>query len=182
KAGALHTANGGYLMVDANDILTKPLAWEGLKRSLRDGEIKMESPYQGLGMISTRSLDPEPIPLDVKVIVTGNPMIYYLLYSLDPDFQELFKVKADFATQMDWAEDDLQQYAKFIGTICNEEGLNHFSPSGVAKVIEHSSRMVSDREKLSTNFGNVVDLITQSSYWAGKNGNHLVQGKDVTKA
>jgi lon-related putative ATP-dependent protease len=182
KPGALHKANGGYLMVDATDILTKPLAWEGLKRALRDKEIKIESLYQALGAISTRTLDPEPIPLQVKVIVTGNPMIYYLLYNMDADFKELFKVKADFATQMDWEADDLQQYAQFIGSVCDEEGLNHFAPTGVAKVIEQSARMVAHSKKLSTNFGNVVDLITQASYWAGKNGHDLVQADDVRKA
>ncbi len=182
KAGALHRANGGYLMVEAREILTKPLAWEGLKRALKDNEIKIESLYQALGAISTRTLEPEPIPLDIKVVVTGNPMIYYLLYNLDEDFRELFKVKADFGLQMDWTDEALQQYAQFIGTIVDEEELTHFSPSGTARLIEESARLVSDKEKLATKFGDIVDLIREASYWANQNGNDLVQAEDVKKA
>ena len=182
KSGALHRANGGYLIVDARDILTKPLAWEGLKRALKDREIRIESIYESLGAISTRSLDPEPIPLSLKVIVTGDPTVYYLLYSLDEDIRELFKVRADFSSQMDWTEDALQQYARFIGTVCKQENLLPFAPSGVAKLIEQSSRMVSHQKKLATTFRNIVDLIHQSSYWAGKNGNQYVQAQDVKRA
>jgi lon-related putative ATP-dependent protease len=182
KAGALHRANGGYLMVDASDILTKPLAWEGLKRSLRDKEIKIESLYQAMGAISTRTLEPEPIPLEIKVVVIGNPLIYYLLYNLDEDFRELFKVKADFGQQMDWTDEALNQYAQFIGSIAAEENLRHFSPSGVAKVVEQSSRMAGDQGKLATKFGEIVDLIREASYWASQNGQDLVQDQDVKKA
>jgi lon-related putative ATP-dependent protease len=183
KAGALHRANGGYLIVSAVDILTKPMAWEGLKRSLKDKEIRIESMYESLGAaISTRSLDPEPIPLDIKVIVIGDPIIYYLLYNLDPDFRELFKVKVDFSTQMDWTDEALQQYARFIGTVSRKENLLDFAPSGVAKIVEESSRMVGHQKKLATKFGDVVDLIRQASYWAGKSGNQHVSGKDVRRA
>ena len=182
KSGTLHRANGGYLIVNARDILTKPLAWEGLKRALKDQEIRIESMYENLGAISTRSLDPEPIPLDIKVIVTGDPMVYYMLYNLDQDLSELFKVRADFATQMDWTEKALQEYARFIGTVCQEGKLLPFAPSGVAKVVEQSSRMVSHQKKLATTFRNVVDLIHQSSYWAGKQGSQYVQAEDVRKA
>jgi lon-related putative ATP-dependent protease len=182
KAGALHNANGGYLMVSARDILTKPLAWDGLKRALQNHEIKIESLYQAMGAISTRTLDPEPIPLDIKVVVTGDPILYYLLYNLDEDFKELFKVKADFAVQMDWEDNSLKQYAQFIGTICQEEGLSHFSRSGVAKVVEHSAREVSHQGKLATKFGDIVDLIREASYWSAKNGNNLVEGQDVAQA
>ncbi len=182
KAGALHRANGGYLMVNASEILTKPLAWEALKRALQGNVIKIESLPEALGVISTRTLEPEPIPLDVKVIITGNPLIYYMLYNVDEEFRELFKVKADFAIHMDWNDDNLQQYAQFIGSICTDEKLNHFAPSGVAKIIEQSARMVESQEKLSTKFGDIVDLIRQSSYWASKNGDDLVQGLDVARA
>lgn len=182
KCGTLHRANGGYLMVEARDILSKPLAWDGLKRALKGGEVKIESLYQALGAISTRTLDPEPIPLDIKVIVIGSPMLYYLLYNLDEDFRELFKVKADFDIQMTWSEETAHAYAKFIGTICREESLRHFKPSGVAKVIEQSARMVAYQDKLVTTFGEIVDLIRQASYWAGKNDHELVQGSDVRQA
>lgn len=182
KSGALHRANGGYLIVNARDILTKPMAWEGIKRALKDHEVRIESMYESLGAISTRSLDPQPIPLDIKVIVIGDPMVYYMLYSLDQDFQELFKVKVDFSVQMEWMDDALQQYARFVGTICKKEELMDFAPSGVAKVIEESARMVGHQKKLATKFGDIVDLIREASYWAGKNGNGRVQGEDVRRA
>jgi lon-related putative ATP-dependent protease len=181
KSGTLHQANGGYLMVDARDILTKPMAWEGLKRALKDDEIKIESMYEAYGAISTRTLDPEPIPLDIKVVITGDPLLYYLLYNLDEDFQELFKVKADFGVQMDWSDENLDAYAQFISTICNEEHLRHFDPTGVAKVIEQSARMVAYQDKLATKFGDIVDLIRQASYWAGVNHHDLVNASDVKK-
>jgi lon-related putative ATP-dependent protease len=182
KSGALHQANGGYLMLEAKDVLTKPLAWDGLKRALKDGEIQIESMGEALGYISTRSLDPEPIPLDVKVILVGEPLVYYLLYNLDDDFMELFKVKVDFAEQMNWSNEALDQYARFIGTLCREESLRHFDPSGVARIIEQSARMVAHQKKLATRFGDIVDLIRQASYWAGKNGNELVSASDVKQA
>jgi lon-related putative ATP-dependent protease len=182
KSGALHRANGGYLMVDATEILTSPSAWEGLKRALKDREIKIESLHQSLGAISTRTLEPEPIPLDIKVIVTGNPMIYYLLYNLDEDFRELFKVKADFGLQMDWTDEAVQQYAQFIASIATEEHLSHFTASGVAKIVEHSARIAGNQQKLATKFGDIVDLIREASYWASQNNHDLVQDQDVKKA
>lgn len=182
KAGALHRANGGYLIVNARDVLTKPMAWEGLKRALKDREVRLESMYDALGAISTRTLDPEPIPLQIKVVIIGDPMIYYLMYALDEDMRELFKVKADFAVQMDWTEDSLQKYARFIGTICRQEDLRHFAPSGVARIVEESARLVAHQQKLATTFKDVLDLIRQSSYWAGENGNDLVQAEDVRRA
>jgi predicted ATP-dependent protease len=166
KGGSLHIANGGYLMIDVRDILSKPLAWDGLKRALKDRVIRIESLNQALGLISTRTLDPEPIPLEIKVIIIGDPLLYYLLYNLDEDFRELFKVKADFAIQMDWSDETAIAYAKFIGTI----------------VIEQSARMVAYQTKLATVFGDIVDLIRQASYWAEVNNHNLVQGTDVQQA
>jgi lon-related putative ATP-dependent protease len=182
KGGALHRANGGYLMVEARDVLLKPLAWEALKRALKDQEVQIESMREYYGAISTRTLDPEPIPLDIKVVVVGDPMIYYLLYQLDEDFQELFKVKADFAIQTEWDSETINKYTQFISTICREEKLLHFDPSGVAKVIERSARMVSDQKKLATKFGEIVDLVRESNYWASKNEHNLIQAEDVKKA
>jgi len=182
KGGSLHRANGGYLMVDAFEVLTKPFAWQVLKRALKNEEAIIESMAQAYGAITTRTLEPEPIPLDIKVILIGDPVLYYLLYHLDFDFQELFKVKADFEDRMEWNPDTARQYAQFVGTICREEGLKHFDPSGVARVVEHGARISDHRMKLSTKFGDIVDLIRQSSHWAGKNGNQLVQAGDVEKA
>jgi lon-related putative ATP-dependent protease len=182
KAGALHRANGGYLMVEIRDLLVKPQAWDALKRALKNKEIKIESMYESYGILSTRSLEPEPVPLDVKVVLIGDPQIYYLLYQLDEDFRELFKVKADFADQMDWEQETAQAYARFIAGICREEHLRHFAPSGVARVIEQSARMVDHQRKLAARFGDIVDLLRQASYWAGKNGHELVQASDVKRA
>jgi lon-related putative ATP-dependent protease len=182
KPGSLHRANGGYLLVDAFDALTKPMAWEELKRALKNEEITIESPGEAFGVLMTRTLNPEPIPLEIKVVLIGDPFLYYLLYHLDPDFQELFKVKADFQLRMEWNEETVQQYARFIGTICREEGLEHFDPSGAAALVENGARLADHQGKLGTRFGEVVDLIRQSSYWAWKAGSDLVRGEDVEKA
>ncbi|SCZ53420.1 Lon protease family protein [Thiohalomonas denitrificans] len=182
KGGALHRANGGYLMLDAVELLTKPAAWQFLKRALKSRKIVIEGINEAMGALTTRTLQPEPIPLETKVIVIGDPMIYSLLYQHDPEFQELFKVKADFETRMDWSPDNMHRYARFVGTVCREEGLRHFDPSGVARVVEFGGRMASHRDKLAIKFGDIVDLLRQSSYWAGVNGNALVLGSDVKQA
>ena len=182
KAGALHRANGGYLVLDARAMLTKPFVWEALKLALKNEEIRLAPMAEEMQAITTHSLQPQSIPLDIKVVLLGDPFIYYLLHSLDENFRELFKVKADFATQMDWTEDSVQQYAHFIAMICQMNDLKPFSASGVAKIIEESGRAVSDQNKLLTRFADVVDLIMQASYWAGKNGNGSVQAEDVQHA
>lgn len=182
KPGALHRANGGYLVIEALDLLRKPLAWEGLKRALKTRQIRTEELAQELGLISTVTLKPASIPLDVKVVLIGDSMIYYLLHAFDEDFQELFKVKADFALQMDWTPKSAKQYAHFVGTCCREEGLRHFDPTGVAKVVEQSARLVGDQEKLTTRFLEIADLIREASYWAGQNGHDLATGEDVQQA
>lgn len=182
KAGSLHNANGGYLMIDARDVLTTPFAWDALKRALRTREAKIEMMGEAFRAIATRTLEPEPIPLDVKVILTGEPLIYYLLYSADPDFQELFRVKADFAIQMDRNDEAEHQYARFVATVCKEENLRHFDPTGVAQIVEYGSRMVEHQGKIAIKFGDVIDIIRQANYWAGKNGHDLVLGQDVDQA
>ncbi|HEY3418711.1 MAG TPA: ATP-binding protein [Armatimonadota bacterium] len=181
KGGLLHKANGGYLMLDIRDVLTKPLAWEGLKRALKNQLIEMESLAEAYGLFATRTIDPEPVPLNIKVVLIGEPMIYYLLFFYDPDFRDLFKVKVDFAIRMDRTPETSEQYARFIATVCKEEGLLPFDPTGVARVIEHGSRLVEHQKKLVTKFGDIVDLVRQSSFWAGKNGHALVTAADVTQ-
>lgn len=182
RPGALHKANGGYLMIEAMDLLTRPFGWHVMKRALKNAEIAIESMGQAFSAITTRTLEPEPIPLDVKVILVGDPMLYYLIYNIDEDFRELFKVKADFAVQMEWSDETARKYGEFIGTICAEEDLMHFDPSGVAKIVEYGARMVAHRGKLATKFGDVVDLVRQACYWAGQHGNGLVAGTDVQRA
>jgi len=182
KNGALHKANGGYLVLDAFELLTKPLAWETLKRALKNGEVVIESLEKTLGFMTTRTLEPEPIPLDIKVIIVGNPLLYYLLYSLDQDFPELFKVKADFDFRTPWTEESGKLYAHFIGNICREEGLKHFSPDGVSSVIEYSARLAAHQKKLITVFGDVVDIIRQASFWAEQADKNLVTASEVKRA
>ncbi|MFP4686873.1 MAG: Lon protease family protein, partial [bacterium] len=182
KGGALHRANGGYLIIEAKDILTSPFAWDALKRSLKNKEIKTEIMGQEYRSIQAQTLEPEPIPLQIKVIVIGDPLLYYLLYNRDEDFQELFKVKADFSVETDWGEETEQQYARFIADLCRNEKLRHFTPCGVGRVIEYCGRMAASQKKLDTKFGDIVDMIREAAYWADKNGNEYVEGVDVQKA
>lgn len=182
KPGALHLANGGYLIVDARKLLIQPYSYEGLKRALRGEEIRIESPGQAYGLVSTVSLEPEPIPLDMKVVLLGERFIYYLMYENDPDFGELFKVMADFEDQMDRSDGSDLAYAQLIGTLARKENLRHFDPSAVARVIERSGRMVSDTEKLSTHMQSVADLLREADYWAGEMNDDVVEGEHVLKA
>ena len=182
KPGALHKANGGYLILDIRKVLLQPYAWEGLKRALQAGQIRIESVGQMLSMISTVSLEPEPVPLDVKVALFGDRLLYYLLWQLDPDFGELFKVEADFEEQMDRNGENQLLYAQLIGTLARKEELRPFNRGAVARVIEHSARMVGDAEKLSTQMRNITDLLREADYWAGEAGNGLVTAAEVQRA
>jgi lon-related putative ATP-dependent protease len=182
KPGALHLANGGYLILDAREALIQPFAWESLKRALRSGEITIESPAQTYSLVSTVSLEPEPIALDVKVVLLGERMLYYLMYQHDPDFRELFKVAADFEEEMERNDHNDLAYARLISTLANKEGLRHFDREAVARVIERSSRMVSDSQKLSTHMQSIADLLRESSYWAGEAGQEVVGAEHVQQA
>jgi len=179
RAGALHRANGGYLIVDAIKVLMQPFAWEGLKRALKSREVKIESLGEMYGLISTVSLEPEPVPLDVKVTLIGSPLVYYLLRHYDPEFGELFKVAADFDFQMSRTPEAQEDYAKLIGTVARREGLRSFNRAGVARVVEHGARMAGDGEKLSIEMQRVTDLLREADYWAGQNGNGTVDAADV---
>lgn len=181
KPGSLHRANGGYLIIEALELLQKPFAYQLLKRCLKNREIVIESMNEAFGAFITRTIEPQPIPLDVKVILIGDPYIYYLLHAWDHDFRELFKVVADFEMQTDWSIENAKQYAQFIGSICREEKLIHFDSAAVAKILEYCSRQVENQKKLATNFGNIVDLVRQASYWANQNGNKIVREQDVKK-
>ncbi|MGD1993257.1 MAG: AAA family ATPase [Anaerolineae bacterium] len=182
KPGALHRASGGYLIVDARKVLTQPYAWEGLKRVLQAGQVRIESVGQMLSMISTVSLEPEPIPLDVKVALFGERMLYYLLWQLDPDFAELFKVEVDFEEQMDRTHGNQQLYAQLIATLAKKKELRPFDRTAVARVIERGARLAGDREKLTMRTRNIVDLLEEADYWAGENGNDTVADSDVQRA
>jgi lon-related putative ATP-dependent protease len=182
KPGALHKANGGYLILDARKVLTQPYAWDALKRVLQSGEIRIESVGQMLSLISTISLEPDPIPLDVKVAVYGEPMLYYLLYQLDPDFAELFKVEADFGERMDRGDGNQHLYARLIATLVNQEELQPFDRQAVARVLEHSARLVGDAHKLSTQTRDIADLLREADYWAKETGHETVRAEHVQQA
>jgi lon-related putative ATP-dependent protease len=182
KAGALHRANGGYLLLDARKVLLQPYAWEGLKRALHAQEIRIESPGQAYGLITTISLEPEPIPLDVKLALVGDRSLYYMLDALDPEFGTLFKVMADFDGSMDRDRSSQRSYARLLARLVRKEGLRPFKKDAIGRVIERSARMVGDSEKLSTQMRLITDLLREADYWAGHNGNGMVTAADVQKA
>jgi lon-related putative ATP-dependent protease len=182
KAGALHRSNGGYLMVDALRLLLQPFAWEALKRALHSGEVRIESPREALGLVSTVSLEPQPIALDVKVVLLGSRLLYYLLAEHDPDFTELFKVEADFDDRMDRNAENEKLYARLVADLVRREELRPFDRSAVARVIERSARLAGDAERLSVRTRNVLDLLLESDYWAGESGGETVTAEHVQKA
>ena len=182
KPGALHRANGGYLVIQAEDLLRNPFAWQGLKLALANGKILVEELGEKLGFITTKTLQPEPIPLDVKVVLIGSPLLYHLLYSLDEEFKELFKVKADFDTQMDRTDENVRAYCAFISGICRKEGLLPFDRLAMAKVVEYGSRLAGAQDKLSTRFADIADLIREAHFWASQEGSDTVKEEHVQKA
>jgi len=182
RAGTLHIANGGYLVLRARDLLEDEATYNALKRALSGGTVTIEEPGAQMRLLTTVTLAPEPIPLDVKVILLGSPHLYYTLYSADEDFQKLFKVKADFASDMDRTPENEQSYALFIRARSALEQLRDFHPSGVAAIVEYGSRLAEDRTKLTTRFGDVADIIREASYWASKAGHALVSADDVRRA
>jgi len=182
KPGALHAANGGYLILDVRKVLTQPYAWEGLKRALYGGQIRIESLGQMLSLVSTVSLEPQPIPLDIKVVLLGERLLYYLLCEYDPDFRELFKVAADFEDNVERTPDNDQLYAQLIATLVRKNKLRPFDRGAVAAVIEQSMRLVGDREKLSTHLRSIADLLSEASFWAGEAEQDVVRAEDVQRA
>ena len=182
KPGALHKANGGYLVIEALKLLTEPFAWEGLKRALRKREIVIESLGQVYSMISTVSLEPEPIPVEVKVVLIGERQLYYLLSSADPEFNELFKVSADFEDEMGRGPENALAYARVMAEVARDEKLRPFDRRAVARVVEHGSRLVEDATKLSTHMQSVTDLLREADYWAGEAEREVVGYEDVQRA
>lgn len=182
KPGVLHRANGGYLILDALKVLINPYAWEGLKRALQFGQIRIESPVQMLSMTSTVSLEPEPIPLNVKVILMGDPITYYQLAQLDPDFNELFKVAADFADEFERTPAAEQLYAQLIATIARREELHPFDCSGISRIIERSARLANDADRLTIRMQAVVDLMEEANHWADQAGATVVTAEHVQQA
>jgi len=167
KPGALHKANGGYLVMKALDLLKWYLSYEAINRALHDQEIKIEDLGELYGLFSTRTIRPEPVPLNLKIVLTGDPYIYQLLYIYDERFQRFFKVKAHLDDQMDNDEEKKLQCARMIGRFCEQKSIRHFDRTGVARLLEHSMEMTEDREKLTLELGNISDIIKEANYFAG---------------
>ena len=182
QAGSLHRANGGYLVIQALDLLRNNMSWEALKRAIRNQGIALEDMNEQYRLVQTQGLKPEPIPLDVKVILVGAPLLGMLLYQNDEDFRKLFKVKADFGMQMDRNDEALQAYAGFIATRAREEGLLPFDRTAMARVVEFGGRIVSDQEKLTTQFIQIADLLREADYWARKTSSDIITGDHVKTA
>lgn len=182
RAGALHAANGGYLMVDAVRILSQPYAWEGLKRALKMARVRIENLGQALGWASTVAMEPEPIPLELKAILFGDRLTYYLLQEYDPEFEEFFKVPADFDSSLDRTEANVRAYARLVARIVRGSGLRHFTREAVQCVIEHSSRLAEDAEKLSARSRPIVELLHEADYWAQQAAHDVVTRVDVERA
>jgi predicted ATP-dependent protease len=182
KPGALHRSNGGYLILDARRLLVEPFAWEGLKRALRARELKIESLGEALSLVSTVSLEPEPVPLNVKVVLIGDRSIYYLLYEFDPDFKDLFKVAADFDDTIDREAHDDLAYPRLIATIARRESLRPLSGAAVAHVIDRGSRVAGDSAKLSVGLSVLADLLREADHWASVAGREVIDAEDVERA
>ncbi len=182
RGGAIHKANGGYLIVPIEDLLRNPLSYDGLKRDLRDNSISIEEPEERYGFLSVKTIKPKPIPLTAKVILIGNPNTYQLLFSLDPDFRELFKIKAEFDTTMPRTKENIRHYAAFVCGLCEKEHLKHLDGGGLAKLVEYSSRVIEDQYKLSTQFSLVADVIRESNFYAIEENSQFITAEHVKKA
>ena len=182
RGGAIHRANGGYLIIPVEDLLRNLFSYDGLKRDLRDGNMAIEEPEERYGFLSVKTLKPKPIPLSAKIILIGDPNIYQLMFSLDPDFRELFKVKAEFDNTMARTDDNVQQYAAFVCGLCERESLRHLNKLALAKIVEYSSRVIEDQRKLSTQFSLIADIIRESNYYASQENSELTTAEHVRKA
>lgn len=182
KEGALHRANGGYLVLDARKVLMNQLSWEQLKRALFSDEVRIESTRQILGLARTVSVEPEPIPLDVKIVLIGERRLYYLLSQLDPEFSELYKVAVDFEESMDRDPSNLEAYPSLLSSYIDADELRPFDASGIGRVVERAVRLAGDQEKVSTESESVKDLLREADYWAGREDRDCVTAADVDQA
>lgn len=182
KPGALHRANGGYLVLQARDLLLSPLSWDTLKRTMRSGEVRIENIGEQYSPLPSATLRPQPIPIDIKIILVGSPELQRLLQAAEEDFQRYFKVIADFDTLMNRTPENMSKYASFVATRCRDANHRPFENTGVASIIDYSSRLVQDQEKLTTRFMDISDMITEANYWAGKADSAVVTAKHVRQA
>ena len=181
KAGSLHQANGGYIIINMSDLMRNPESWEGIKRSIKTGEITIENIFSMSGIVSG-GIKPEPIPLNVKIILIGSSYVYQTLYTYDEDFRKLFKIKADFDTDMGSNKENCMKYASFIRSHCEKNGLMHFDRTAVAAVIEYSRRLAEHKHKLSTRFNDIIEVLYEADAWARIAGEQIVTGSNVKKA
>jgi lon-related putative ATP-dependent protease len=182
KAGALHKANGGYLILNARDVLTSIGSWEALKRVLRTKKLFVENLSEQYGMVAMASLKPQPIPLNVKVILVGNPYLYYLMYSHDEDFRKLFKIHGDFDTQMENNIDNVHKMAGFISSTIRNKNLKDFDRSAVVKMVEHSCRLAGTQKKLTTRFSEIVKILCEANIWATMDNSAVVSARHIEQA
>jgi predicted ATP-dependent protease len=182
KAGSLLRANGGYLLLNVIDVLRNPFSWDALKRVIKHEELIIEDPSEAYGIISSSGLKPEPIPIRVRVVLIGNPMLYYLLHAYDEDFRSLFKVKADFDVEQDRSDQAPKEYGRFIANLCQDEHLPHFDRGAVGAFMEQAARAVEHQHKLSVRFGELADLVREAGYWAGRDGKPVVSAVHVQRA
>jgi lon-related putative ATP-dependent protease len=182
RAGSLHRANGGFLVLPVDDVLREPFCWDGLKRALESRRLQIEEIADRLGAMMTRGLKPEAMPLDVKVVLVGQPIYYHLLHAYDETFPELFKVNADFDTRMGRSDAEVRDFLRVLGDLCRREGICHLDRGAMAKVLEHASRLAGDREKLSTRLGPIADLVREAHFWATRDGASTVTADHVRRA
>lgn len=182
KGGALHRANGGYLVLSIEDVLRNPFTWDSLKRALRSRELRIEDPNEQLGFLSTRTLKPQALPLQIKIVLIGRPAVYDLLCAYDEDFAELFKVKADFDTQMPGNATNTQHFLQFVHTLCHAEDLRHVDSAAAASLLEYAARLTEDQDKLSTYFGTLADVVREANYWANQAQAAYISTAHVQKA
>ncbi len=182
RAGSYAKANGGFLVINAHDALLNPGVYETLKRTIKNKEVRIEDLAEQYGLFPVAGMRPQPIPVDVKVIMIGHQLIYHELYMLDEDFRKIFKVKADFDSEMTRDVQGFHNYAAFISSRCDDEGLLHFDPSGVARVVEYGAWLVDNHQKLSARFSDVADIVREASYWARKAGREVVSAEHVQQA
>lgn len=182
RGGSLHRANGGYLVLDAQRLLSYPQAWEVLKRALKSRELRIRSLGDDVGLLSTVSLEPEPIPLQLKVVLIGERIWYYLLEQYDPEFSELFKVAADFEDRVMRSGENVEQLARWLATMVRTENLRHLTGDGVARLMEQSARKAGDSERLSADIHHTADLVREAHYWAGQNGSETIGAAEVQAA
>lgn len=182
KAGAIHRANGGFLLIDVRNLLMEPFSWPALKRALRQREIKIEDVSRFVGLTSTVSLEPDPIPLDLKVILFGDRVLYYLLAAIDPEVGDYFKVLADFEDDLDRSRESEEVHARLLAAIVAREQLRPFDREAVALVVEHASRIADHAGKLTLRIAPLKDLLAEADFWAAESGRAVVSRADVQKA